>query len=272
VAEENSVRPREATPGPEADRKTLAWWRLLYTASLVNIALWSAIAYLISDSSDYARYQLILSGVFVAACAFRSALPRVDLERLCLWNNPLSSIFLGRSVATLAELCFSVQCSLLLLRVGETTGSRALLLIGWSLVPLIAVAQLACWYAVLSLNHLGHALEEILWAVMLALLGVGLALSWSHLSPALRPVAGVGLLACAGGVYLMLAIDVPMYVARWRASRAASRRFLTVTEGVVDSVRRRRPASRWSTWRSEVPWMSLYFTVGVWWSLVLVVV
>jgi hypothetical protein len=62
-------------------------------------------------SGGYVTHQRWLSGVFAAACAFRAALPRVDLEWQCLWDSPLSSIFVGRSVATVAELCFAAQCS-----------------------------------------------------------------------------------------------------------------------------------------------------------------
>jgi len=34
------------------------------------------------------------------------------------------------------------------------------------LVPLAIVAEVVCWYAVLSLNHIGHVIEESLWALM----------------------------------------------------------------------------------------------------------
>ena len=33
-----------------------------------------------------------------------------------------------------------------------------------------SLAQLLCWYAVLSLNHFGHAVEESLWALMMLIL------------------------------------------------------------------------------------------------------
>lgn len=41
-------------------------------------------------------------------------------------------------------------------------------------------------------------------------------------------------------------------------------------EGLKDALRRRRVAHRWSEWRPEVPWMSLYFSAGVWVSFCLV--
>ena len=39
-------------------------------------------------------------------------------------------------------------------------------------VPLAIVAELVCWYAVLSLNHIGHAIEESLWALLMLMLAV----------------------------------------------------------------------------------------------------
>jgi hypothetical protein len=64
-------------------------------------------------------------------------------------------------------------------------------------------------------------------------------------------------------VLVMLAVDVPMYLARWRHGRASEVRYLPVMEGLKDALRRRRVAQSRSEWRPEVPWMSLYFTAGV---------
>src|SRR5262249_36495589 len=147
-----------------ADKAILCWWSFLFLVSAGNLVLWVVVAREVHAFSDgYAAQQLLLSGIFAAACAFRSILPRVDLERQCLWNSPLSSIFVGRSVATVAELAFAGQCALLITKLSALTGNSSLQVVGWSVVPLILLAQLWCWYAVISLNHLGHAIEEILW-------------------------------------------------------------------------------------------------------------
>jgi hypothetical protein len=87
-----------------------------------------------------------------------------------------------------------------------------------------------------------------------------------------RLLSVFGIVACAGAAFLMLAVDVPMYFARWRHARRSGIRYLSLTEGLTDALQRRRVAYRWSEWRPEVPWMSLYFTVGVWLSLCLVFV
>ena len=80
-------------------------------------------------------------------------------------------------------------------------------------------------------------------------------------------VVGLGMAACVGAAILMLAVDVPMYLTRWRHARSSGVRVLSMTEGLRDALQRRRVAHRWCDWRPEVPWMSLYFTVGVWLSL-----
>ena len=275
-----SERPVTAEPKPPehmalrgADKPILWWWSLLLLVSAGNLVLWVVIARQMRGVSDgYVTQQLVLSGIFAAACAFRSILPRVDLERQCLWNSPLSSIVVGRSVATVAELCFAGQCALLIGKLSALTGNTSLHVVSWSIVPLIVLAQLCCWYAVISLNHLGHAIEEILWSVLAFLAAVSLGLSFGQMSADSRILSGLGMMGCAGAALLMLAIDVPMYVARWRQGRSSGVRYLSLREGIRDALQRRRVAHRWSEWSPEVPWMSLYFSVGVWLSLCFVFV
>ena len=264
-------KPSEHVALRGADKPILWWWSFLFLASAGNIVLWVVIARAVYGLSDgYVAQQLLLSGIFAAACAFRSVLPRVDLERQCLWNSPLSSIFVGRSVATVAELCFAGQCALLILKLSALTGNATLQVVGWCIVPLVLLAQLCCWYAVISLNHLGHAIEETLWSVLAFLVALSLGLTLGQMPADSRMLSRFGIVACAGAALLMLAVDVPMYLARWRHARSSAGRYLSLMEGLRDALQRRRVAHRWSEWRPEVPWMSLYFSVGVWLSLCLV--
>jgi hypothetical protein len=266
-------KPLEQVSLRAADKPTLCWWSFLFVVSAGNLVLWVVIAHELQGVSDgYVAQQLLLSGIFAAACAFRSILPRVDLERQCLWNSPLSSIFVGRSVATVAEICFAVQCALLISKLSMLTGYASLLVVGWSIVPLVLLAQLCCWYAVISLNHLGHAIEEILWSALAFLVALSLGLTLGHMPADSRILSSFGMVACAGAALLMLAVDVPMYLARWQHARSSGVRNLSLIEGLRDALQRRRVAHRWSEWRPEVPWMSLYFSVGVWLSLCLVFV
>jgi hypothetical protein len=262
------LKPLEDVALRGADKPTRWWWSFLFLVSAGNLVLWVVIAREVHGPSDsYVAQQLLLSGIFAVACAFRSILPRVDLERQCLWNSPLSSIFVGRSVATVAELCFAGQCALLISKLSSLTGNASLQAVAWSIVPLILIAQVCCWYAVISLNHLGHAIEEVLWSALAFLMALSLGLALGQMPAGSRILSLLGMVACAGAALLMLAVDVPMYLARWRQGRKCGVRYLSMTEGLRDALQRRRVAHRWCDWRPEVPWMSLYFTVGVWLSL-----
>ena len=77
----------------------------------------------------------------------------------------------------------------------------------------------------------------------------------------------------AGGtayVAFIFLYDVPMYWSRWRADQARGRRYSSIADGMVDVTRRWTVSHRWEDWRNEVPWMSLYFSFGVWSSIWLV--
>jgi hypothetical protein len=68
----------------------------------------------------------------------------------------------------------------------------------------------------------------------------------------------------------MFSLDVPTYAARWAADQAAGKHYLTIGEGLEDVAHRRVVSYRWDDWKTEVVWMSLYFSAAVWISISLV--
>lgn len=131
---------------------------------------------------------------------------------MCLWDSPLSSIMVGRTVATIAELCFAWQCVLLLFKLAALTGSSSINVIAMAIMPIIVVAELACWFAVITLSHIWHAVEESLWSIMVGLVAIALMLYWQHTDWAPSVWLPIGLLACAGTAILILMVDVPLYI------------------------------------------------------------
>jgi hypothetical protein len=248
------------------DRKTTVWWAGLCAVSLLNIFLWLQAACVELPVTQYRSWQLLLSGIYVAVCAFRSTFPRVDLERFCLWDTSLSAIFIGRSVAMLAEICFAVQCTLFLSKLSVMTHISYLHPLSLCVVPGIVIAQCCCWYAIITLNHLGHAVEELFWAIILAFLAVGLAGAWPYTHGTLSLVIAISIAGCVGAVLVMSLVDIPMYIARWRQSRR-HQPYLSIMGGVTDTLTRRHSTSSWLVWRHEALWMTLYFSVAVWLSI-----
>src|SRR5262249_18008090 len=259
-------------------RGVVAWWTALCAVSVVNLGVWRLSAASLArrkgsvDPSVYRfqRRQLLLSAVYVLGCGFRAIVPRADVQRIGLFDSWLSSVLVGRSVATVAELCFMAQWALLLHKVAPDAGCRFWVVVARLLVPLIAVAELCSWCAVLTTSYLGHVVEESIWAFSAALLIVsGLAL-WSRWGAGRRAFLAAALVFGVAYVTFMCTVDIPMYVSRWLADTASGRAYLSLGQGLDDVWSRRVVTFAWEAWRAEVPWMSLYFSVGVWCSIALV--
>jgi hypothetical protein len=254
---------------------TLAWWALLCGVSLFNLMAWGAMAtqaqrraHLLHPLTRQAmRLQMLLSAGYVLGCAYRSAFPVYDVGRLVLVDSWLSSVVVGRSVATVAELCFAAQWALLMHGVAQTHDHRPGLRIARLVMPMIVMAEVCSWHAVLTTSNLGHVFEETLWGLCAAALVASMALVWPRCSRALRPALGAAAALGVGYVAYMFQVDVPMYWTRWLAEAEQGRVPLTLAQGLVDASARWTVTHRWADWQSEVVWMTLYFSVAVWLSI-----
>lgn len=253
--------------------RAVAWWHWsLRAIAGLNVALWSLSALalnrqhsLVHVETDAACYvQLLLSAVYVAGCAYRSILPVIDIPRLVLIDSRLSSVVVGRSVATVAELCFAAQWALMLHRTAPLSGSPLVEAVSLVIVPLIVLAEGCSWYAVLTAKQRAHAVENSLWGLSAALVVASVLVIGPHRLPVLYPPIVAG---GAAYVAFIFAYDVPMYWSRWVVDQASGRKYLSIAEGLVDVCKRWKVSYRWEDWKSEVPWMSLYFTLGVWSSI-----
>ena len=255
-----------------------SWWSCLCVLGALNIAAWWLSAQSLQrrqamlTSEEYAsrRIQLLLSAGYVFGCAFRSVVPVYDVPRMGLFDSWMSSVIVGRSVATLAELCFVAQWAHMLREVSHQTGSRVGKRASMAIVPMIAIAETCSWYSVLTTSNLGHVIEESVWGLSAALLVVSLVAIWPRCSARLRPLLALWCAAGVAYVTFMFLVDVPMYWARWIADEAAGRQYLTVAQGFVDVAERLVVSHHWDDWKSEVVWMSLYFSVAVWLSIALI--
>ncbi len=254
------------------------WWGFLTLVSGVNVTVWFSLygqlserpAQSISRMSSI-EVMLLLSAAYVFGCAFRSCLPRADVQRICLFDTWLSSVFVGRSVATVAEVAFAAQWAITLHQLGTMTGATTTLSAAWMIVPLILIAECWSWYAVLTINYLGHAIENSIWAVSFLMVGIGLGRLLPEFDGAVRIVLATAIIGIACYLAFLLIIDVPMYLARWRSEIVGGTGLLTPLEGLRDASTRWVVTHEFAKWKAEIPWMSLYFSAAVWSSLALCV-
>ncbi|KRR15473.1 hypothetical protein CQ14_03985 [Bradyrhizobium lablabi] len=254
------------------------WWGLLTLVSGVNIAIWFVLYRELPlppagsvGSLSGAGAMLLFCAAYVFGCAFRSFLPRADVQRICLFDTWLSSVMVGRSVATIAEICFVAQWAIILHQIGTMTGAETVTNVAWVIVPLILIAECLSWYAVLTRNYLGNAIENSLWAVAFFAIGVALCRLLPEFNGAVRAVLAIAVAGIAGFLAFLMTIDVPMYLKRWRTGDADGDKRLTPREGLRDVSTRWVVTHDLREWKDEIAWMSLYFSLAVWSSLALCV-
>jgi len=215
--------------------------------------------------------MLLLCAAYVFGCAFRSFLPRADVQRICLFDTWLSSVVVGRSVATVAEICFAAQWAIVLYRLGTITGADTALNAARVIVPLILIAECFSWYAVLTTSYLGNAIENSIWAFVFFVVGISLCRLLAEFDGPVRVVLATAIFGIAGYLAFLLTVDVPMYVRRWRAEVADGNKLLRPFEGFRDASTRWVVTHELAEWKDEIAWMSLYFSMAVWASLALCV-
>jgi hypothetical protein len=252
------------------------WWAFLLVVSGANIALWLLLYRRFTKRLPNLRYAILrvetmalLCAAYVFGCAFRSILPRADVQRIALFDTWLSSVFIGRSVATIAEVCFVIQWAIVLRQLGKWVKSDTVNNVSMTIVPLILIAECCSWYAVITTNYLGNAVENSLWAVAFTLIAVALLRLVTEFHGLAR--GAIGTMAAGVACYLafLVTVDVPMYVSRWRADLTTGKELLGIFSGLYDLGTRWAVTHDFAHWQEEIAWMSLYFSVAVWSSLAL---
>jgi hypothetical protein len=252
------------------------WWGLLTVVSGANIAAWFVLYGRLHEqptgglgSAADTGLMLLLCAAYVFGCAFRSFLPRADVQRICLFDTFLSSVLVGRSVATVAEICFAVQWVIILRQLGGIAGADTTLNVALVILPLIVLAECCSWHAVLTTNFLGNAVENSIWAVAFLAIGIGLCRLLPEFNGPVRWALILAISGIASYLAFLMIVDVPMYLGRWRADLADGSKILGHLEGLRDVSTRWIVTHDLAHWKDEIAWMSLYFSLAVWASLAL---
>jgi hypothetical protein len=225
------LEPRTRSGSLAWSNPVARWWRLLTLVSGANIVAWFLLyrqlgeqpAGSLARASDI-QMMFLLGAAYVFGCAFRSFLPRADVQRICLFDTWLSSVMVGRSVATVAEICFAVQWAIMLHQLGMMTGADTVVNIALVIVPLIVVAECFSWYAVLTRNYLCNAIENSIWAVVFFAIGVGLCRLLPEFDGLVRAILVIGIAGLVAYLAFLMTVDVPMYFGRRRRPAEAARR------------------------------------------------
>ena len=251
------------------------WWGFLLVVSAVNIVFWLLLHRHSRNTLDRQRgmfrvdLMVLLCAAYVFGCAFRSILPRADVQRICLFDTWLSSVDVCRSVATAAEICFALQWAIVLHQLGRLAKSDTAQNISILIVPLILVAECCSWYSVITTSYLGNTVENSIWAVTFLLIAIALLRLLNEFRGLVQLAIATAVAGVAGYLVFLVFVDVPMYFGRWQADLTSGKELLGIFGGLHDVSTRWAVTHDFAQWKDEIAWMSLYFSAAVWSSLAL---
>jgi hypothetical protein len=261
------------------DQTVMTWWTGLCCLAFVNFCLLLLIyrmhqrqkMNMSKQMIQLRNWMFILATLYTLGCGFRSVFPRGDLLRIVLYDSWISSVVIGRTVATIAELSFVAQWSLLLHEIGTFSSNKRIILLSKIPLPMIVIAELFSWYACITTNYFGTIIEESLWAVAAAITVYGFLLARAHYVSKQRTYLQMGIVTGCLYVLYMVLVDVPAYISKWSASEAVGRVYYSIYDGLIDVSTRWHYTRAFEDWQYEMVWMSLYFSVAVWISMYMVV-
>jgi hypothetical protein len=246
------------------DYEVLSWWLLMSSIGVINILLW-----LLLVKKQSLNSWLFSSGLYVLGCASRSFTPRSDIDRVVMFDHFFSSIFVGRTIATLAELGFIAQWAIVLNLIAHAVGDKKILFISKIIFPMIFIAEIFSWYASLTTNTIGSIFEESLWGLAFLLISFAIVVLNKHLIPKLRIWSYAFTAGLMIYVIYMFTIDVPFYFSKWQDGILNNKTYDSLESGIFNMMNFWKVSRLTKDWQYEFLWQGQYFSFGVWSSLLL---
>mmetsp|Transcript_26137 Transcript_26137/g.49072 ORF Transcript_26137/g.49072 Transcript_26137/m.49072 type:complete len:293 (-) Transcript_26137:41-919(-) len=265
---------------------TWPWWGSMVIISFCNFLFFRHVRMNVRSprTAQDRRYQVYLRNLcapFLFECAWRSVFPSLYNERQVLFDTPLNSILIDRSLAALGEVCWVLQICLVLEQLAADLkhprspccGQRFVEMSSPMMALLAVTGEVFSFLGTFTTNARYEVFEAICWCSLFAiaaLTAASLLVRASNagaLATASRRFLAVlslqGLLYCP----YMICFNIPMYESIWRRDEEHGKTYFDLWEGMLDSWRTRNRCQNWSCWRHDWFWMSFYFSVAVWSSI-----
>ena len=231
------------------------------------------------NNDSFQKKLTILVSIYVLVCGIRGIFPRIEDSKLCFYNNYISMPLIGRSLATIAELSFTLQFVLITQKILKYVSkfiqhASILQNINSMLFPLIAIAQFSCWVGIITTDTSWNAIEESIWT----LFGLAKILIYIFIYCGIKNITNNKkinhikylaiplILGVVVYTLFMISVDVPMYV---KKAKKHNGKYLGFFEGLKQLTKCKITTMSYKRWKEEIPWLTSYFTFAVWFSLAL---
>src|SRR5262249_56420799 len=114
----------------------------------------------------------------------------------------------------------------------RVTNAETVYNISSCVVPLIVLAECCSWYAVITTDYLGNAIENSIWAVTFLLIAVALLRLVKEFRSAARGSITVAFVGAIAYLTFFVLFDVPTYFDRWQAAHGRGNKSLRTLAGL----------------------------------------
>ena len=285
----------------ETNNIVLGWWSFLIVVSIFNISFISYY-YFTHSLNNKQTFVFILAFIFAIVCAIRTISPTKYTEKTCFFKTKLLTPFIIRTLATIAELSYIILCIFVFFHIIEVIHLYSNKKLGhikpyiYAVIPIIILAEVFSWSGSITEYQPWNISEEIMWLIA-TLIFIGLSLYILSTiknikSPKIKSVYNFFTItipiATVFAGFLAI-IDIPMYIKKWKKDKKLEIKPIkieTIKDFVLDFKEKhklnynrkindlqqcRKVDQSFAEWKNEIPWLTGYFTIGVWSSFALAI-
>jgi len=233
------------------------WWYSITKYSIHNVErLYYIRNYITLENKE----NYIASYLYIFACLIRSCFPRIDGKRICFFDSWISYPLVGRILATIGELAFGYQLTLVTQSFAQRLNCYKIYHLMDIIMNLIFIAQIFCWGGVLFQNNLMHVFEESIWMFSMTCIG----LSYLYFNNFVKNIKTrnyfyLGFVISYIYMMFMVWVDIPMYYNRYLETNSIINTNLSLFESIKDMASCYKISKSYNDWKSEMPWMTGYF-------------
>ena len=279
----------------ENKQVVLGWWAFLVIISIFNIAF--IIIYMLSHKLTDMQKPLLFALIFSIVCGIRAIWPTKYVEKTCFLKTKIYTPFIIRILATVAEIAYILLFVVVFLHIIKTIHKFTTHKLDhlkpyiYAVIPLILLAEVFSWLGSVTEYQFWNISEEVMWFISSIIL---IALSIYILSkiktssePKVKSI--YYLLSVTVPVATLFAtflalVDIPMYIRRFNKNNITeikdiksffrdfeNKHKINFDKRLDEMKKCQQVDNSLDTWKEEIPWLTGYFTIGVWSSFALAI-
>ena len=247
--------------------------------------------------TDMQKPLFFFALIFSIVCGIRAIWPTKYVEKTCFLKTKIYTPFIIRILATVAEIAYILLFVVVFLHIIKTIHKFTTHKLDhlkpyiYAVIPLILLAEGFSWLGSVTEYQFWNISEEVMWFISSIIL---IALSLYILSkiktssePKVKSIyyllSVTVPIATLFAAFLAL-VDIPMYIRRFNRNNITeikdiksffrdfeNKHKINFNKRLDEMKKCQQVDNSLETWKEEIPWLTGYFTIGVWSSFALAI-